>query len=308
MYRVWPSAGPPRPSASCCEWTELREVWEETSYRIDRLQANPECVDQERSALRSRSGPRFSVPFTPQLTPPSVMESTTKIPVAIVREEGSNGDREMTAAFFAAGFEPWDLTMSDLLTGRITLESFRGVVFVGGFSYADVLDAAKGWAGTIRYNPDLLGQFSRFYQRPDSFSLGVCNGCQLMALLGWVPWQGLSDQSQPRFVQNASGRFESRFVSVTIQDSSAIMLQGMAGATLGVWVAHGEGRALFPEASVLEQTLGEGLAPLRYVDDKGRPTEAYPYNPNGSPHGIAGLSSPDGRHLVMMPHPERAFL
>ena len=230
------------------------------------------------------------------------------IPVAILREEGSNGDREMAAAFHLAGFEPWDVTMSDLAAGRIRLDRFRGLAAVGGFSYADVLDSGKGWAGTIRFDDGLRRQFDAFYDRPDTFSLGVCNGCQLFALLGWLPWRGLTDAHQPRFIHNASGRFESRFATVTIQDSPAVMLRGMAGSTLGIWVQHGEGRAHFPEGSVLDRILAEGLAPLRFVDDGGRITEGYPFNPNGSPLGIAGLTSPDGRHLAMMPHPERTFL
>jgi phosphoribosylformylglycinamidine synthase len=287
---------------------DLRDIWEETSFQLDRLQANPECVEQERLGLRDRTGPRFTIPFTPRPTAAAILESKNKIPVAILREEGSNGDREMTSAFYAAGFEPWDVVMSDLLAGRVDLRRFRGVVGVGGFSYADVLDSAKGWAGVIRFNEGLWQQFQEFYERPDTFSLGICNGCQLLALLGWVPWQGIPDEQQPRFIQNASGRFESRFVALKFQKSPAIMLRGMEGATLGVWVAHGEGRAFFPDESVLERVLEEGLAPVRFVDDDDRVTEAYPFNPNGSPHGIAGLTSPDGRHLVMMPHPERAFL
>jgi len=136
--------------------------------------------------------------------------------------------------------------MSDLLAGRITLDRFNGVAMVGGFSYADVMDSAKGWAGTIRFHKDLAGQFEAFYERPNSFSLGICNGCQLMALLGWVPWRGIADEIQPRFIHNLSGRFESRFVTVRIEKSPSIMLRGMEGSVLGVWVSHGEGRAHFP--------------------------------------------------------------
>lgn len=287
---------------------DLRDLWEETSFQLDRLQADPDKVEQERTGLRHRTGPTFAVPFDVAPTAPALLESKTKHRVAILREEGSNGDREMTSAFFAAGFEPWDVVMCDLLHGRIDLEGFRGLAAVGGFSYADVLDSAKGWAGVIRFNEGLREQFERFRDRSDTFSLGVCNGCQLLALLGWVPWQGLADERQPRFVQNASGRFESRFAAVEIQPSPALMLRGMEGATLGIWVAHGEGQAFFPEADVLDRVRKESLAPLRFVDDEGQITQAYPFNPNGSPEGIAGLCSPDGRHLVMMPHPERAFL
>jgi len=268
----------------------------------------------ERLNAAFTANPRVIVPSkfaddrTHGVAPPAVLAAPDKPRVAIVREEGSNGDREMTSAFYAAGFEPWDVVMSDLLSGRIDLQRFRGVVFVGGFSYADVLDSAKGWAGVIRFHPELWKQFQAFYDRPDSFSLGICNGCQLLALLGWVPWKGIADEAQPRFVRNASDRFESRFVSVRIEKSPALMFRGMEGAVLGIWVAHGEGRAFFPEAGVLDRIRDEGLAPVRYVNDDGGVTEAYPFNPNGSPEGIAGLCSPDGRHLAMMPHPERAFL
>jgi phosphoribosylformylglycinamidine synthase len=214
----------------------------------------------------------------------------------------------MAAAFLAAGFEPWDVAMSDLIAGRVTLERFRGVAAVGGFAHADALDAAKGWAGSIRCNPSLWTQFEAFLARPDTFSLGVCNGCQLLALLGWVPWRGLEGRAQPRFVRNASGRFESRFATVAILDSPSIMLRGMAGSVLGIWTAHGEGRALFPDPTLLARVEDERLAPIRYVDDAGRVTEDYPANPNGSPRGIAALCSADGRHLALMPHPERSFL
>ena len=287
---------------------DLRDSWEATSFQLDRLQANPDCVEQEESGLRDRGGPVFHVPFQVEETPPSVLESKRKLKVAILREEGSNGDREMASAFYAAGFEPWDVAMSDLLAGRVELRDFRGLVCVGGFSYADVLDAAKGWAAIIRFNEGLRAQFQEFYARPDTFTLGICNGCQLYALLGWVPWEGLSDEEQPRFIQNASGRFESRFVTVEIRESPAIMLRGMARSRLGIWVAHGEGRAHFPHGAVLERVLDEELAPVRFIDDDGKATEAYPLNPNGSPEGIAGLCTPDGRHLVMMPHPERSYL
>jgi phosphoribosylformylglycinamidine synthase len=287
---------------------DLRDLWEATSFALDRLQANPECVDRERDGLRHRRTPPYSLTFLPEPIAPAVLAQVTKTPVAIIREEGSNGDREMASAFHSAGFEAWDVTMSDLLAGRIELERFRGVVFVGGFSFADVLDSAKGWAGVIKFNQNIWSQFDEFYERPDTFSLGVCNGCQLLALLGWVPWRGMTDTAQPRFIQNASGRFESRFATVTIQGSPAIMLRGMEGSTMGVWVAHGEGRAYFPDSSVLDLVDRESLAPIRFVDDDGTVSEAYPFNPNGSPRGITGLCSPDGRHLALMPHPERTFL
>jgi phosphoribosylformylglycinamidine synthase len=285
----------------------LRDIWEETSHRLDLFQRNPDSVREERKNSFDRKGPQFVVPFKPGPTPASVLARKDKPKVAVIREEGSNGDREMASAFALAGFEPWDVMMTDLLGGRVTLDGFRGVAFVGGFSYADVLDSAKGWAASIRFNKKVWEQFERFYHRPDTFSLGVCNGCQLMALLGWVPWRGIADELQPRFIHNRSGRFESRFSTVTVLKSPAIMLQGMENSVLGIWVAHGEGMAYFPEKNIYNEAEF-GLAPVRYVDDNGAITDAYPFNPNGSPAGIAGLCSPDGRHFAMMPHPERTVL
>ncbi len=287
---------------------ELRDVWESTAFAIERLQAEPGCVEAERDGLRHRRTPPWRLSFEPRPSVPAVLAAPSRPSVAVLREEGSNSDREMAAAFHAAGFEPWDVTMTDLLAGRVTLDRFRGLAAVGGFSYADVLDSAKGWAGVIRFHDRVREQFERFVGRDDTFTLGVCNGCQLFALLGWVPFDGLGDAAQPRFVTNASGRFESRFATVTIGESPAVMLDGMAGSVLGIWLQHGEGRAHFPDPAVLERVEAGGLAPVRYVDDDGAPTEAYPFNPNGSARGIAALTSPDGRHLAIMPHPERTFL
>eukprot|EP00878_Enallax_costatus_P000493 GHUV01000586.1.p1 GENE.GHUV01000586.1~~GHUV01000586.1.p1 ORF type:complete len:953 (+),score=239.62 GHUV01000586.1:313-2859(+) len=296
----------------------LRDMWEETSFALERLQAAEECVDEEQRGLKSRTAPKWVLPFTPSYTAADNVSSTDKVRVAVIREEGSNGDREMAAAVYAAGMEPWDITMSDLIAGRAQLDSFRGIIFVGGFSYADVLDSAKGWAGTIKFNNRVLKQFQEFYNRPDTFSLGICNGCQLMALLGWVPATAskdggvaaqLQDMQQPRFVHNKSGRFESRWINVQISaESPSIWLKGMGGSTIGVWAAHGEGQVLFPDAAVQAAVQQHNLAPIRYVDPEGNPTEAYPFNPNGSPQGIAALCSANGRHLAMMPHPERCFL
>ncbi|WP_456385002.1 phosphoribosylformylglycinamidine synthase [Desulfolithobacter sp.] len=287
---------------------ELRQWWEETSYQLERLQVNPACADEERETIYDRSGPVYKLPFTPKPTPDPVLSADVKPKVAILRDEGSNSDREMTAAFYAAGFEPWDITMTDLLSGLVDLKDFLGLAAVGGFSYADVPESAKGWAATILLNERLQKMFQEFYERPDTFSLGICNGCQLFGLLGWVPWQGLGAGRQPRFVRNISGRFESRWVTVRVQDSPSIMMRGMEELVFGIHVDHGEGRLHFPDANVHAQVLEQNLVPLVYVDDSGRPTERYPFNPNGSPGGLAGLCSPDGRHLALMPHPERAFL
>jgi phosphoribosylformylglycinamidine synthase len=286
----------------------LRDIWEETSYYLDRLQANPDCVNEERKMMFDRKGPHYNLSFTPQKTLREIIVRDRKPKVAIIREEGSNGDREMASAFHHAGFEVWDVMMTDLIEERIRLDDFKGAAFVGGFSYADVLDSAKGWAGVIRFRSRLYEQFKSFYERQDTFSLGVCNGCQLMALLGWVPWEGIPDNIHPRFIKNKSGRFESRFSTVRILSSPSIMLRGMEESILGVWVAHGEGRVYFPDNDMQKDVLNKDLAPIRFVDDRGNITETYPFNPNGSSSGITALCSPDGRHLAMMPHPERAFL
>lgn len=288
--------------------TRLRDIWNETSAQLEMRQATPQCVKQETEGLKLRSGLKFHFTFTPEPTSDSILNATSKPSVAILREEGSNGDREMAAAFHAAGFSTWDVTTSDLINKRITLDRFRGIAFVGGFSFADVLDSGKGWAAVLRFHKDVWNQLQTFYQRPNTFSLGVCNGCQLGALLGWIPFSGLADADQPRFVHNVSGRYESRFSEVTILPSPAVLLKGMEGSQLGVWTAHGEGQAYFPNPHILDRILNQNLAPIRYIDDNLQITEAYPHNPSTSPKGIAALCSPDGRHLFMMPHPERTHL
>lgn len=291
--------------------TKLRQVWESTSSAIDALQANPQCVNEETTSISHLlHSPDWQLSFTPEKEILSTLTTKQKRPkVAILRSEGSNGDREMAAAFYLAGFEPWDVTMTDLISGRITLdERFRGIAFVGGFAFADVLDAGKGWAGIIRFNQDVREQFERFRNRPDTFSLGVCNGCQLMALMGWVPGLDIPEDKQPRFIRNVSERFESRFVTVRVFESPSILFKGMGSSTLGIWVAHGEGRLHVPRTGDLDTIIANNLAPLRFADPLGKTTETYPFNPNGSPLGVTALCSPDGRHLAMMPHPERTFL
>jgi phosphoribosylformylglycinamidine synthase len=288
--------------------TVLRDVWEATSFQLEYRQRNPECVVQEEKGLKLRQTPQWKLTFEPKPTDASIMGSDKKHKVAIIRQEGSNGDREMISAFLAAGFEAWDVTVSDLLSGAVTLAEFRGIVFVGGFSFADVLDSGKGWAAVIKFNEGVYKQFQDFRKRPDTFSLGVCNGCQLMAVLGWIPSvEGLPADKQPKLLHNESGKFESRFSSVQIQASPAVMLKGMEGSSLGVWVAHGEGRFYFPDKSIHEMVDQKNLAPIRFVNDVNDVTEEYPFNPNGSPGGIAALCTDDGRHLAMMPHPERVF-
>ena len=278
---------------------DLRQVWEETSHQLNKLQTKEKQALEEKKNIYERKNPEYKVSFVPKHTPLEILDKKEKIKIAIIREEGSNGDREMSSAFYMAGFEPWDVTMSDLLNNKINLDDFRGIAFVGGFSYADVLGSAKGWASTIRFNVKLKDIFDTFYNRKNTFSLGVCNGCQLMSLLGWVPG---------RFVKNDSGRFESRWITVKISQSPAIMLKDMENSILGIWVAHGEGKLLFPDNQLLKNAIDKKLTPISYIDDNGNPTEKYPFNPNGSPQGITALCSENGRHLAMMPHPERVFL
>lgn len=297
--------------------TTLRDVWEATSFQLENLQANPKCVTEEESNLSRRKTPHYSLSFNPSKLSLRTSETDKDIPkVAVIREEGSNGDREMIASLVMVGFEVWDVNMQDICTGKMPLDQFRGIVFVGGFSFADVLGSAKGWAAVSLFNEECRRQFNTFLARKDTFSLGVCNGCQLMALLGWVGkdssvvLEGNVSQIQQGvcFTHNASERFESRFVTVNIQSSPAIMLRDMEGSTMGIWVSHGEGRAQFKNESILSNVLKKNLAPVRYVDDEGAVTMQYPLNPNGSPSGIAALCSDDGRHLAMMPHPERCTL
>ena len=289
--------------------TQLRRQWEATSDRLELEQSNPETVAAECATYADGRHPiPYRLTFTPS-EPPALTAKIRRPKVAVIREEGTNGDREMAAALKYAGFDPVDINMNDLLSGRVkSLEEFQGLVFPGGFSFADAFGSAKGWAGSILFNARLRKMFDRFYTRPDTFSLGVCNGFQLMTLLGWLPGQGVKEASQPRLVHNLSGRFEVRWTGVKILPSSSILLRGMEGSILGVPVAHGEGRLVFPDPRIAEHIRQQQLVPFVYVDPDGNPTEAYPHNPNGSPEGFAALCSANGRHTGMMPHPERVFL
>lgn len=291
------------------EIPKLRDVWEMTSFQLERLQCNPECVIQEEALLRKRKSPPYHLTFDPDIPPKFNALVSGKPKVAVIREEGSNGDREMAAAFHMAGFEVWDINMKDLCLGRIQLGQFRGVAFVGGFSYADVFGSAKGWAATLLFNEKACQELDEFRRRKDTFGLGVCNGCQLMGLLGWVGSES-DDATQAGvvFTHNTSERYESRFVTVKVQPSPAVLLRGMEGSVMGVWVAHGEGRAEFRSKSTLDSVRSRCLIPIVYVDDDGQATLQYPLNPNGSPDGIGGLCSNDGRFLAIMPHPERTAI
>ena len=286
---------------------ELRDIWEATSFQLERLQSNPLCVDEEERTLKLRHAPHYKLSFNPELEN-FVFNTQMKPNVAILREEGSNGDREMASVFHMAGFNVYDVTMQELCNGQISLEIFRGVVFVGGFSYADVFGSAKGWASLSKYNARAKHELEVFRKRSDTFSLGVCNGCQLMALLGWVGNKNIDDEAFPEqgvcFTTNISGRFESRFVNVRIEKSPSLMLNGMEGSLLGIWVAHGEGRFHCINYDLFHST-NKNNTPILYADDDGFATTKYPLNPNGSQNGIAAICSSDGRHLAMMPHPER---
>ncbi len=280
---------------------DLRQMWHETAYQLERRQGNPVTAEAERRNSYDPGAPKYVLTFEPE-GPVAIEDGVARPRVAILREQGCNSDREMGAAFQQAGFDAVDVAMTDLLSGRITLESFRGIVAVGGFSYGDTTDAGNGWAKVILLNPGLKAMFDAFFDRTDTFSLGVCNGAQMFLYLGKVLWDGIDEDEQPRFVRNTSGKFESRWVSLAIDSSPAMMLRGMEGSVLGAHVAHGEGKLALSDAFI-ERAIKEGFAPIRYADPEGNPTEEYPFNPNGSPKGIAGLVGGKKRqHLVMMPH------
>jgi phosphoribosylformylglycinamidine synthase len=286
---------------------ELQRAWSETTFRMQSLRDNPVCARQEFDALLDVSDPGLCprVPYDPAEDVAAPLIATgVRPPLAVLREQGVNGQVEMAAAFHRAGFDAIDVHMSDLLSGRVSLADFKGLVACGGFSYGDVLGAGQGWAKSVLFHPELRDIFSAFFERPDSFALGVCNGCQMLSSLrelipGAAGW--------PRFVRNVSEQFEARFAQVEVLDSPSLFLRGMQGAVLPIAVAHGEGRADFGDPAAAGKALGQGLVTLRYLDGLGRVAETYPANPNGSPLGITGLTSTDGRVSIMMPHPERVF-
>ncbi|XP_076163080.1 phosphoribosylformylglycinamidine synthase [Ptiloglossa arizonensis] len=285
----------------------LMSLWEETSYQLERRQTNVECALEEFNGLKDRTAPTYKLTFDPEIRPIEVQNNlSSNIMVAVIREEGINGDREMVASLVQAGFEVWDVTMQDLLENKVTFDRFKGVIFPGGFSYADVLGSAKGWAASLLFNPFLQKQLRTFISRKDTFSLGVCNGCQLMSLLGWIGNETGDVRESDIFLDhNISERFECRWSTVRIDKSPSIMLSGMENSVLGVWIAHGEGRFTFRTSEVLKKLKENHCLAIKYTDDYGNSTERYPLNPNGSIDGIAGICSVNGRHLAMMPHPER---
>ncbi|HWQ95061.1 MAG TPA: phosphoribosylformylglycinamidine synthase, partial [Gammaproteobacteria bacterium] len=285
----------------------LQRAWSETSYQMQKLRDDPVSAQQEYDALLDALDPGLSASLTfavnEDIAAPYIKKGL-KPRIAVLREQGVNGHVEMAAAFDRAGFTAVDVHMSDILQGRRRLDEFQGMVAPGGFSYGDVLGAGAGWAKAILFNSHVRNEFAAFFNRSDSFALGVCNGCQMMSQLReMIP--GAADW--PQFVRNKSEQFEARFSLVEILRSPSLFFQDMAGSRLPVAIAHGEGRAEFQTDAGPRQALNKGLVALRWVDNYGKPAEVYPANPNGSPLGICGLTTPDGRFTILMPHPERVF-
>ncbi len=277
---------------------DLHQAWDDVSWRIARLRDNPVCADAEHEAAGRADDPGLHVHLTFKPETPAIKRTRPKL--AILREQGVNSHIEMSYSMDQAGFDTFDVHMSDLQTGRARLDQFQGFIACGGFSYGDTLGAGEGWARSVMFNPVLAEQFAAFFQRKDTFALGVCNGCQMMAALSLIiP----GAQAWPKFTRNRSEQFEARLSLVEVLESPSIFFQGMAGSRLPIAVAHGEGFADFSQR-------GDAKAvhrAMRFVDNTGAPTEAYPFNPNGSPDGLTAVTTPDGRFTVLMPHPERVF-
>ena len=284
----------------------LHRIWSETTYQIQKLRDNPDCAQSEFDRLLDATDPGLHVKLSYDLNesflPPARGSRSSRPKMAILREQGVNGQIEMAAAFDRAGFAAVDVHMSDIISGRVSLSDFKGLAACGGFSYGDVLGAGEGWAKSILLNARARDEFETFFKRDDTFALGVCNGCQMMSNLheiipGATNWA--------HFSRNQSEQFEARFVMVEVQESPSILFSGMAGSRMPIVVAHGEGYADFGSEARLQ--AAQEVVTLRYVDNRGTATETYPLNPNGSPQGITGLTTPDGRFSIMMPHPERVF-
>ncbi|MEI8384452.1 MAG: phosphoribosylformylglycinamidine synthase [Nitrosomonadaceae bacterium] len=284
---------------------DLHRTWSETTHQMQKLRDNPECAQQEYDRILDITDPglsvRLSFDVNDDIAAPYI-QSGARPRIAILREQGVNGQVEMAAAFDRAGFAATDVHMSDIINGRVSLQHYQGLAACGGFSYGDVLGAGEGWAKSILFNHRARDEFKMFFQRTDTFALGVCNGCQMMSNLheiipGAEYW--------PHFVRNKSEQFEARFVMVEVQQSPSMFFDGMVGSRMPIAVAHGEGHTEFVDEKAL--LAASSLIALRFVDNYGKPTEIYPLNPNGSPQGIAGMTTPDGRFSILMPHPERVF-
>jgi len=281
----------------------LHRLWSETTWRMQTLRDNPEAARQEYDRIEDAADPGLSprLTFDPghDVAAPFVSRGARPL-LAILREQGVNGQVEMAAAFDRAGFEALDVHMSDVIAGRVSLAGFAGFAACGGFSYGDVLGGGEGWAKSILFNPRAREEFTAFFARKDSFALGVCNGCQMMSALGeLIP----GAEAWPRWVKNRSEQFEARLVLVEVPESPSLFFRGMAGSRIPVVTAHGEGRAFFAEARQPQ----DAIVALRFVDNRGQASEDYPYNVNGSPLGITGVTTADGRFTIVMPHPERVF-
>ena len=287
---------------------DLQAAWQETSHQIQRLRDNPACADSEFALLadkeRSKLFADLSFDLKDDIAAP-YLSGSLQPKIAILREQGVNGHVEMAAAFTRAGFQAVDVHMSDLIAGRVSLETFQMLAACGGFSYGDVLGAGEGWAKTILFNDKLRDQFAEFFARPDTLSLGVCNGCQMMSNLAEIiP----GAEGWAKFKRNESEQFEARLSMVRVPKSPSLILGEMAGSALPVVVSHGEGRADFAHLGLPEnQVPGSLHIALQYTDGLGEVTQQYPLNPNGSPQGIAGITTADGRVTIMMPHPERVY-
>lgn len=281
---------------------DLHQVWDSVSWKINQQRDNPACADSEHAAagVPSDPGMHVSLSFDPLDNVAAPFLNLSRPKVAILREQGVNSHVEMAYAFTQAGFEAYDVHMTDLQSGRAKLVDFKGVVACGGFSYGDTLGAGIGWARSITFNPLLSEQFQGFFGRADTFGLGVCNGCQMFAeLADIIP----GAEAWPRFTTNQSERFEARLSMVEVLESPSLFLQGMAGSRLPIAVAHGEGFANFKHRG----DPAKAIAAMRFVDNHGAATEQYPFNPNGSPGGLTSVTTADGRFTAMMPHPERVF-
>lgn len=282
----------------------LRAVWSDVTRRIQGLRDNPACAEMEQAVRVDRANPGITPVLTFTPTAPAILGRAGRPKVAILREQGVNGEVEMAAAFTRAGFTAIDVHMTDILSGRVQLRDFRGLAACGGFSYGDVLGAGEGWAKSVLFNERARSEFAAFFAREDSFALGVCNGCQMMSnLKSIIP----GAEAWPRFVQNKSERYEGRFVSVKLEPSPSILFRGMEGSVIPIAVAHGEGYAEFADPTAAQAFSASGLVAGRFVDNHHQITEQYPLNPNGAPLGMTALTTTTGRVTIMMPHPERVF-
>jgi phosphoribosylformylglycinamidine synthase len=283
----------------------MQREWSEMGYRIQALRDNPATAKEEFDRILDNDDPglNVSLSFDPKDDITRAVRGDGKPRVAILREQGVNSQYEMAAAFMRAGFSAVDVHMSDLLSGRDTLDNYQGLVACGGFSFGDVLGAGGGWAKSILYHARTRDQFAAFFERGDSFALGVCNGCQMMShLKDLIP----GAENWPRFLRNKSEQFEARLSLVEVVESPSLFLQDMAGSRVPIATSHGEGRAVFADDSA--RYSSSYTVALRYIDNYGNVADDYPANPNGSADGICGLSNEDGRVTIMMPHPERVAL